>query len=106
MQKGACGVEVTLLKEITRLNLKCVQCVKVGQIYDFHIGKKMNILPLQCFSPTAQQLYLRVLVSLHLAVGLSVSPETLFHILLCSSLLVLQLLLQLVDPETTTQDNR
>lgn len=66
----------------------------------------MNILPLQCFSPTAQQLYLRVLVSLHLAVGLSVSPETLFHILLCSSLLVLQLLLQLVDPETTTQDNR
>lgn len=41
-----CFQQVTLLKEITRLNLKCVQCVKFGQIYDFHTGKKMNILPL------------------------------------------------------------
>lgn len=59
---------------------------------------------LECFSPAAQQLYLRVLVSLHLAEGLSVSLETLFHILLRSGLLVLQLLLHLVDPEPTTQD--
>jgi len=52
-----------------------------------------------CFSPVAQQRYLHVLVPLHLAVGLSVSPQLLMQTLFCSRLLVFQLLLELMDPE-------
>lgn len=51
-----------------------------------------------CFSPVGQQLYLCVLVSLHLAVGLSVSSQPLLHTLFCSRLLVFKLLLQLINP--------
>lgn len=54
--------------------------------------------PFVCFLPVGQHLYLCVLVSLHLAVGLSMPPEPLLQILLCSHLLVFQLLLQFMNP--------
>lgn len=52
-----------------------------------------------CFSPVGQQLYLCVLVSLQLAVSLSVASQALLHTLLCPGLLVFQLLLQLMNPD-------
>lgn len=57
-------------------------------------------------SPVGQQLYLCALVSLHLAVGLSVPPQALLQVLLCAGLLVFQLLLQLINPDMMNTPNK